>query len=84
MLERLLAVILDLGGVMWLGSRHLSLDDVVELAPSRRGAQQDRPAESADVPAVAGTELQSSAALVSITQGAQSVVPYVRAPAPRD
>jgi dolichol-phosphate mannosyltransferase len=84
MLERLLAGILDLGGVMWLGIRLLSVDDVVELAPSWRGVERDGLPEPADVPAVAGTDLPCSAALVSRAQGAQSVLPAARAPAPRD
>ena len=75
MLTRLGAGILDLAGVMWLGWRHLSLRDVVELAPARRDAER---ATAVEVRPAVDTE--GAAEL----QGAQAVQPAVLAPWPRE
>lgn len=78
MLNRLGAGIVDLGGVMWLGRRHLSPRDVVELAPIRRDAEPLSASCASEVPP--RPEADAAAQL----QGAHAFVPAVLAPWPRE
>ena len=71
MLNRLGAGIVDLGGVMWLGRRHLTLRDVVEIGPVRRDAERLPASEPSSPPDAERTvELH----------GANAFVPAVLAP----